>query len=248
MPLDILLLFIAATFLGAFVAGLAGFAFGLVAAAIWLHILTPLQVATLIVVFGLIVQGYAVWKLRHALNWKRLLPLLIGGQIGIPLGIELLRWLPASTMRAAVGAVLVAFSLYNLLRPKLPSMVKASALADGSAGIVSGVIGGATGLAGIVPTIWSGLRGWTKDEQRAVFQPVAVAIFVGCALWLGGTGTYDRETLRLIALGLPALLAGSWLGLRLYGRLDEASFRKVVLVLLLVAGLALLVPLVRAIS
>jgi hypothetical protein len=55
-----------ATFAAALVAGLAGFAFGLIAAAIWLHILTPLQTATLIVGYGLIVQGYAVWKLRQA--------------------------------------------------------------------------------------------------------------------------------------------------------------------------------------
>src|ERR1700741_224975 len=107
-------LFVAATFLGSFVAGLAGFAFGLIAAAIWLHVLTPLQTATLIVVYGFIVQGYAVWELRDALDWRRLLPLVIGGQIGIPVGIELLRWLPAPAMRAAVGVVLVAFSLYSL--------------------------------------------------------------------------------------------------------------------------------------
>ncbi|CAN5868777.1 hypothetical protein BH11PSE3_BH11PSE3_08270 [soil metagenome] len=85
-----LALFVAATFLGSFIAGLAGFAFGLVASAIWLHILTPLQVATLIVAYGLIVQGHAVWKLRHSLDFRRLLPLLIGSQIGIPVGIELL--------------------------------------------------------------------------------------------------------------------------------------------------------------
>jgi len=240
--LDLLALFVAAAFLGAFVAGLAGFAFGLVASAIWLHILTPLQTATFIVVYGLIVQGYAVWKLRHALDWRRLLPLVIGGQIGIPIGIELLRWLPASTMRIVVGVVLIAFSLYTLLRPTLPPMANASALADGSVGIASGVVGGATGLAGIIPTIWSSLRGWKKDEQRAVFQPVGVSIFVGCALWLGGTGTFDRDTIRLFALGLPALLIGTWAGLKAYGRLDEAAFRKVVLILLLVSGITLVVP------
>jgi uncharacterized membrane protein YfcA len=38
------------------------------------------------------------------------------------------------------------------------------------------------------------------------------------------------------------LLAGTWLGLRLYGHLDEAGFRKLVLVLLLVSGLALIAP------
>ena len=72
-------LFVVATFAAAFVAGLAGFAFGLVAAAIWLQILTPLQTATLIVCYGLIVQGYAVWKMRRAIDWRRLLPFLIGG-------------------------------------------------------------------------------------------------------------------------------------------------------------------------
>jgi uncharacterized protein len=53
-------LFLLATFAGALVAGLSGFAFGLVATSIWLYILTPLQTATLIIAFGLIVQGYAV--------------------------------------------------------------------------------------------------------------------------------------------------------------------------------------------
>jgi uncharacterized membrane protein YfcA len=239
---SLLALFVAATFLGAFVAGLAGFAFGLVAAAIWLHILTPLQAATLIVCYGLIVQGYAVWKLRHAFDGRRLLPLVIGGQVGIPIGVELLRWLPASTMRVAIGVVLIAFSLNALLRPKLPPMVKAGAMADGSAGVASGLVGGATGLAGIVPTIWAGLRGWNKDEQRAVFQPVAVTIFIGCALWFGGTGSFDRDTLWLFAIGLPALLIGNWAGLKVYGRLDEAAFRKIVLILLLVSGVALVVP------
>ena len=57
-------LFLLATFAGALVAGLSGFAFGLVVSAIWLYILTPLQTATLIIAFGLIVQGYSVWKLR----------------------------------------------------------------------------------------------------------------------------------------------------------------------------------------
>jgi uncharacterized protein len=204
----LLALFVIATFLGALVAGLAGLAFGLIAAAIWLHILTPLQAATLIACYGLIVQGYAVWKLRHALDWRRLLPMMIGGQLGIPLGVELLRWLPAADMRAAIGVVLVAFSLYSLLRPKLRPMTDAGRLGDGIAGVASGIVGGATALAGILPTIWASLRGWTKDEQRAVFQPAAVAIFIGCLLWLGGTGSFDRPTLLLFLAGLPALFAG----------------------------------------
>jgi len=244
-PLD-LALFVAATFAASFVAGLAGFAFGLVAAAVWLHLLTPLQTAALIVSYGLIVQGYAVWKLRRAIRLDRLLPLLIGSQIGIPFGVELLRWMPAASMRTGVGVFLVAFSLYSLLKVRLPPMANAGAVADGGVGALSGIVGGATGLAGIVPTIWAGLRGWSKDEQRAVFQPIAVAIFIGTALWLGGAGSIDRDTAGLFMIGLPAVLIGTWAGLKLYGRLDDAGFRRVVLVLLLVAGLALIVPAIRA--
>jgi uncharacterized protein len=42
-------------------------------------------------------------------------------------------------------------------------------------------------------------------------------------------------------IGLPVLVAGTWVGLRLYARLDEAGFRKVVLGLLLVSGLGLVI-------
>ena len=55
-----LTLFLMATFAGAFVAGLSGFAFGLVAASLWLYVLTPLQSASLIIGFGLLVQGYSI--------------------------------------------------------------------------------------------------------------------------------------------------------------------------------------------
>src|SRR5262245_52221115 len=110
---------------------MAGFAFGLVAAAVWLHVLTPLQTTTLIVAFGLIVQGYSVWKLRHALKPIRLLPFLLGGAIGLPAGVALLRFLPAGEVRTAVGVLLVLFSVWSLARPQLRPVSSGGRLADG---------------------------------------------------------------------------------------------------------------------
>src|ERR1700709_1614746 len=112
-------IFLLATFAGAVVAGLSGFAFGLVAASIWLYILTPLQSATLIIAFGLIVQGYSVWKLRHALNWKKLWPFVAGAAIGVPVGFTVLTWANPAHVRAGVGLLLVLYSLYALFRPAL---------------------------------------------------------------------------------------------------------------------------------
>ncbi len=107
-------IFLLATFSAALVAGLSGFAFGLIAAAIWLHILTPLQTATLIVAFGLIVQGVAVWKLRHALDWQRLWPFLLGAAFGVPLGVAILRWADPRQVQAGVGVLLVLYAIYGL--------------------------------------------------------------------------------------------------------------------------------------
>src|SRR5207248_2625311 len=155
-----LALFLFGTFAAAFVTGLAGFAFGIVAAAVWLHFLSPAQATALIVAFGLIVQGVSVWKLRRAIKWPRLAPFLIGGIVGVPLGAELLRWAAPGHLRIAVGAILVMFSLWNLFRPSLGSVARAGVVADGAVGVVNGVIGGATGLAGIAAVIWTSLRGW----------------------------------------------------------------------------------------
>src|SRR5215471_10637411 len=113
------LLFLSGTFLAALVAGLGGFAFGIVAAAVWLFILTPLQTATLIMGLGLVVQGYSVWKLRHALSWRRLAPLLVGTALGVPLGIFMLAHADPRYLRLGTGVVLILFSLYGLLRPTI---------------------------------------------------------------------------------------------------------------------------------
>ncbi len=238
-----LAIFLFATFTAALIAGLAGFAFGLVAAAVWLHILTPLQTASLIIAFGLIVQGVAVWKLRHALDWERLWPFLAGASVGVPAGVAILGWANPAYMRAAVGALLILYSGYGLVRPAVKPIVGGGTPADAGVGLLNGILGGATGLAGIIVTVWCGLRGWPKDVQRAVFQPIGVAIFAMSALWLGVGGAVNADVMRLFAMGLPVLLAGTWLGLKLYGRIDEAGFRRLVLILLLASGLALLLSL-----
>lgn len=234
-------LFLIATFAGALVAGLSGFAFGLVVSSIWLYILTPLQTATLIIAFGLIVQGYSVWKLRAALDWKKLWPFVLGAAFGVPVGVGILTWANPTHVRMGVGGLLVLYSLYAWFRPTIAPVKAAGATADAGVGFLNGVLGGITGLAGILVTIWCGLRGWPKDQQRTVFQPAAVATFLMGALWIGANGAITMDTLKLFAMGLPALFAGTWLGLKLFGRLDEAAFRKVVLVLLLASGIVLIV-------
>jgi uncharacterized protein len=236
-----LVVFLLGTFAAAFVTGLAGFAFGMVAASVWLFALPPAQTTTLIVAYALLVQGYATWRLRDVIDYKRLLPFVLGSALGIPVGVLILESVRPTYIRTGVGLLLIAFSLYNLTRPKFPEMKALGRGGDIGVGILNGVLGASTGLGGILPVIWTTLRGWTRDEQRGVHQPTAFATFVMSLVGLGGTGLMTPATTYMLLLGLPALIGGTLLGWAFYGKLDEATFRKVVLVLLLLSGLAIVV-------
>jgi uncharacterized protein len=145
-------LFLLATFAGALVAGLSGFAFGLVAASIWLYILSPLQTATLIIAYGLIVQGYSVWKLRHALNLQKLWPFVLGAAVGVPVGVSILTWANPAHVRIGVGVFLVLYSLHALFRPAVKPITAGGAAADAGVGFLNGVLGGITGLGSSSPS------------------------------------------------------------------------------------------------
>ena len=238
----VLTIFLLASFLGGLTSGLAGFAMGLVVSGFYLHILTPIQTATLIVGYGFVTQGYGVWALRHAVRWRSAAPFIAGGVIGVPAGTMLLTYVDPAIMRIAVGALLAVYSIYSLTRPTI-KLTHEGIPTEVAVGFLNGLLAGLTGLVGIVVVIWCQLRNWPKDVQRTIFQPVLLATIVTSTISLTLAGAVTAETGKLYLLGLPCMLAGTWAGLKLYGKLDDTAFRKVILMLLLVLGLSLVVPL-----
>jgi uncharacterized membrane protein YfcA len=179
-----LVLFLIAAFFGGLTSGVSGFAMGLVVSGVWLHIISPAQNALLIVLCGLVTQGSGVWRVRHAMNWRTVVPFIIGGAMGVPAGTALLKTVDQGTLRLTIAILLVLYSLYNLIRPTV-EQVHGGVTADLGVGAANGLIGGLTGLGGIAVTIWCQLRGGPKDSQRAIFQPVMFATFVMSAISLG---------------------------------------------------------------
>ena len=236
-----LALFLGSAFVGGLVTGLAGFAMGLVVSGVWLHILTPLQTTTLVVAFGLTLQSYSIWKMRKALNRQHVMPVIVGSVFGVPLGVYLLAFTNPAYLRLAVGLLLIAYGTHGLARPKL-RIVPPSVPAEIVLGFFNGILGGMTGLSGVFVTIWCSMRGWSKDVQRAVYQPVLVASAILTSTGLVVTGAVTPDVVTLFLYGLPVQLAGMLVGMKLYGKLDDAGFRKIILVLLLLSGLVLTIP------
>src|SRR5260221_6264234 len=118
-PMDGMVLgfFLLAAFLGAVTTGVAGFAMGLVVSGIWLHILTPVQTVSLMVSYSVLLQGYGVWKLRHALAWRRVAPFIIAHPIRVPVGATLFAPINPSPLRTWAGLLLMLPSYLLLASP-----------------------------------------------------------------------------------------------------------------------------------
>ena len=119
---------------------------------------------------------------------------MVGAAIGVPIGVTILTWANPTHVRIGVGIFLILYSLYALFRPAIKPITAGGPFADTGVGLLNGILAGITGLTGILVTMWCGLRGWPKDQQRAVFQPVAVAIFAMSAIWLGAKVPISPET------------------------------------------------------
>ncbi|MBI3453106.1 MAG: sulfite exporter TauE/SafE family protein [Rhodospirillales bacterium] len=231
---------VTASFAAAFASGLAGFAFALIASGVLLHVMPPLEAVPLILAGSLAVQAITLINLRGGVRWGRLWPFLAGGIVGMPFGVAILRVADADLFRLIVGAFLVAYSLYMLFRPAPALVTVGGRAADGAVGVVGGVMGGLAGLSGVVSTIWCGLRGWPMDEQRGVYQPYIFVVHLAALAWFGGRVGFTAMTAWQLLLSAPALIVGTWLGLKLYRRIDDRQFRRIVLGLLLVSGAILL--------
>jgi uncharacterized protein len=224
---------------GGFVQGLSGFAFGLVAMAVWAWWLDPALAGPLVVFGSLVGQALTIRTVRRGLDARRVLPLVAGGVLGVPLGVALLQRIDPTAFKLAVGVLLVVWCPAMLLARDLPRVARGGRLADAAAGWVGGVMGGLGGLSGPAPTLWATLRGWDRDAQRAAFQAFNLAMHALTMAAYLATGTITGEAARLFVVVAPAALVPALVGARLYRRFSDAAFRRVVLGLLAASGAVL---------
>jgi uncharacterized protein len=230
---------LAGAFAGGFVSGLAGFGTGLVALGIWLHALPPAAAATLVVACSVFAQLLTLPAIRHAIRPSLIWPFVVSGLLGVPVGTALLRHLDPDAFKLGTGLLLVTFSTFLLLHRRPIRLRFGGRVADGTIGFAGGILGGLAGLSGALPTVWASLRGWGKDERRAVFQTFNLSVLTAALFAHAATGLITAETGLLILLALPGTTVGAWLGARAYRRLSDRSFHEVVLALLLASGLFL---------
>lgn len=223
-----------------FVQGLSGFAFGMVAMSFWAWTLNP-QLAAVLTVFGsLLGQIIAAITVRRGFRMGRLLPFLLGGLVGVPVGVAILPALNVQLFKTVLGCLLVLWCPAMYFSKNLPKVSIGGKVADGFVGGLGGLMCGIGGFSGVIPTLWCTLRGFDKDEQRAIIQNFNfAALAVTMAIYLS-KGFVTPQMLPMLGVVAIAMVIPAVLGARLYVGISEANFRKIVQGLLTLSGVALL--------
>lgn len=224
-----------------FVQGLTGFAFGLVALAFWAWVLEPAIAGPLVVLGSTLGHLFSLARARRGFDLSRMLPMTVGGLLGVPLGVMLLRHVNLEMFRLSLGALLVVYCPAMLASHKIAAVERAGALADGAIGVVSGILGGLSGLSGPVSTLWCTLRGWDRDAQRAAFQSFNFTMQIATLVAYALGGVFSRALFGDFAIAAPAIAVMAFVGGHVYASTTDRNFRRIVLVLLTVSGVVMIV-------
>jgi uncharacterized membrane protein YfcA len=238
LSLDTLAILWLGALVGGIAAGGSGFAFGVAASAIWLHRIDPVHCALMVTSCGVLLHSTTIWPQRRHIEFGKLWPFLVGGLAGIPIGVRLLVYTDAGVLKAALGVFLLLFGSYALLSPRLHTYSGGGRAADAGVGFLGGILGGIGGYSGVLPTIWTQIRGWPKATARAMYQPYIIvmhALALAGIVWV----TLDHAGVMMMLAVLPPLLLGTWIGWQLYGKLNEQRFRQILSLLLIGSGATL---------
>ena len=164
-----------------------------------------------------------------------------GGLVGVPVGVYLLTHADPSLYERIIGVLLIAYCSWMLVR-KPVAVRPTTTRGDLLVGTVAGVAGGFAGLAGVPTAIRVAMKGWDKQRQRGLYQPLILILQIFALVLVQGSRPVWAHGGGLAAqavLYLPGSLLGTWWGLTVFKRLSDRQFEVSLNLLLIASGITL---------
>jgi len=224
-------------FIAAFLGGVSGFGYSLVATPLLLLLGFPLEfVITANMALALITRISVVYRFREFLSRRRVAGMIGGSLPGLWLGAQVLVSVPADAIKLAAGVIVMAMAIF-LARDKSDEPPPPIPGAPWAAGFTGGFLGSATSLNGIGPIL---LMARDKASPKSFLADLALYFVASNALGLiilySEDAISERALYPAFLLWLPASLVGNWIGTAQGPKLPATVFRRMTLVLIFVAG------------
>lgn len=224
------------------VKGIVGFAMPMILISGLTLILPPEQALAALILPTLITN---LWQaLRQGLRsaWNTIVQFrvfLTIGAICLIASAQLVRALDPRFLFGLIGGPITLFALMQLAGWR-PSLSVRSARVEAAVGAFAGFVGGLSGVWG-PPTVayLTAIDTPKKDSMRAqgTIYGLGALVLAGAHLQ---TGVLRADTAPLTLTILPFAIMGMWIGFQLQDRIAQHTFRRMTLVVLVVAGLNLL--------
>ena len=221
----------------AFLGGVTGFGYSLVATPLLLLIGFPLPfVVTANMALAGVTRISVAYRFRADVTPRRAGGLIAGCVPGLWLGAVVLTTVRESTIKLGAGLVLMvaAVLLWRAVSAPPPRPLPGAPFAAGFAG---GLLGSATSLNGVAPVL---LLARDKAAPRSFLADLALyfvaANAIGLLLLLAHGAIASDALFPAFVFWLPGSALGNWLGTSIGPRLPEAAFRRLTLAIVFVAG------------
>lgn len=167
--------------------------------------------------------------------------LLLGIIAGTVAGAQLLSRLDPGLLSLIVGLSALVFAAFALVNRTPTISLRTQTLAGPGIGLVSGVMGGTTGI--FAPLVAAYLHSLRLEKREFVFWLTASFLLGGLVQTVSyyQLGLYTGSTFVYALIACLPVIAGTRLGFWIQDRLAAETFRRLVLVLVLVSGLNLVV-------
>lgn len=163
----------------------------------------------------------------------------VGGLVLVA-SAQLVPVLPPAALLLIIAVPLIAYASSALMGRSLRLPPRPGWRIEAGIGAVTGFLGGLTGVWG--PTTVAMLTALqTPKREQVRVQGVIYglgAVALAGAHW--GSGVLNAQTLPLSLMLVPPALLGVWLGFQVQDRINQVLFRRLTLIVLLLAGLNLL--------
>ncbi|MBN1669986.1 MAG: sulfite exporter TauE/SafE family protein [Kiritimatiellae bacterium] len=228
----------AAIFLASLVQGCAGFGFSLVAVPALMLFAEQQRVVPICVALSMLLNGVAVYECRRHLLAAIVVPLTIGGVLGVPIGTHILTHVNAVFFKLGVGAFVVV--LAGVLMAGWKKVVRNQKAALFPVGVSSGVLNGSISMSGPPAILFLANQQTPKAAFRANLMGYFFLLNVFTTAYFACRGLFSRPVLTNVAVYFPLMIVGTLLGIRLSKRIPEPLFRRIALLIVGLMGLILL--------
>ncbi len=223
-----------AAFVAGLIRGYSGFGAALAMVPVLAAVVGPVLAVPAVVVVNFFTGVQLIPGAFRDADWERVWPLSIGGMIGVPLGAWLLVSLDPELLRRGISVLIIIFGLLMLRGWRYTGSLNLPLTAG--VGGLGGVISGASTIGGppVVMFLLAGPHRAAQNRAAIIFYFQISQIVALVSYWIGGLLVWT--ILWLCVLIAPSMMAGMWLGERLFRRTSEELFRRVALIFLIVIG------------